>query len=102
MADNEQLGLAFATATSRTIYPVRELVAAVRTALERSFTDIYVEGEVSNLRPASSGHVYFTLKDATAQLRVVLWRTQARLLRFRPENGMQVIVRGRVTVYDDR
>lgn len=101
MAENEQLGLVFAAPT-RTIYPVRELVAAVRTSLERSFTDIYVEGEVSNLRPATSGHVYFTLKDATAQLRVVLWRTQARLLRFRPENGMQVIVRGRVTVYDDR
>jgi exodeoxyribonuclease VII large subunit len=101
MAESEQLGLSFAT-PARTIYPVRELVAAVRTSVERSFTDIYVEGEVSNLRPATSGHVYFTLKDATAQLKVVLWRTQARLLRFRPENGMQVIVRGRVTVYDER
>jgi exodeoxyribonuclease VII large subunit len=101
MAENEQLGLTFA-APARTIYPVRELVMAVRTSLERSFTDIYVEGEVSNFRPATSGHVYFTLKDATAQLRVVLWRTQVRLLRFRPENGMQVIVRGRVTVYDER
>src|SRR5271166_2279574 len=101
MAESEQLGLIFA-APPRTIYPVRELVAALRTSLERSFTDIYVEGEVSNFRPASSGHIYFTLKDATAQLRVVLWRTQARLLRFRPENGMQVIIRGRVTVYDER
>jgi exodeoxyribonuclease VII large subunit len=101
MATNEQLGLSFA-APARTIYPVGELVTAVRTQLERSFTDIYVEGEISNYRPAESGHVYFTLKDGSAQLRVVLWRSQARLLRFRPGNGMQVIARGRVTVYDER
>lgn len=101
MASSEQLGLTFA-APARRIYPVRELVATVRTQLERSFTDIYVEGEVSGYRPAESGHVYFTLKDGSAQLRVVLWRSQARLLRFRPENGMQIIARGRVTVYDER
>jgi exodeoxyribonuclease VII large subunit len=100
MASSEQLGLLFAPV--RRIFAVRELVAAIRTQLERSFTDIYVEGEVSSYRPAESGHIYFTLKDASAQLRVVLWRSQARLLRFRPENGMQVIVRGRVTVYDER
>ena len=101
MAGTEQLGLAF-QAPPRKIYPVRELVASVRTQLERAFTDVYVEGEISNYRPAESGHLYFTLKDGTAQLRVVMWRTQARLLRFRPENGLQVIARGRVTVYDER
>lgn len=101
MSLSEQLGLSFA-APARKIYAVRELVSTVRTQLERSFTDIYVEGEVSNYRPADSGHLYFTLKDGSAQLRVVIWRTQARLLRFRPENGMQVIARGRVTVYDER
>lgn len=101
MADTQQLGLAF-QAPSRKIYPVRELVAAVRTQVERAFTDIYVEGEISNYRPADSGHLYFTLKDSAAQLRVVMWRTQARLLRFRPENGLQVIARGRVTIYDER
>ena len=101
MAGTEQLGLAF-QAPPRKIYPVRELVASVRTQLERAFTDIYVEGEISNYRPAESGHLYFTLKDGSAQLRVVMWRTQARLLRFRPENGLQVIARGRVTVYDER
>jgi|HubBroStandDraft_4_1064222.scaffolds.fasta_scaffold00615_7 exodeoxyribonuclease VII large subunit len=101
MADSEQLGLMFA-APQRKVYAVRELVAALRTQVERSFTDIYVEGEISNCRPAESGHVYFTLKDGAAQLRVVMWRTQARLLRFRPENGLAVIARGRVTVYDER
>ena len=101
MAETEQLGLLF-QAPSRKIYPVRELVAAVRTQLERAFTDVYVEGEISNYRPAESGHLYFTLKDGSSQLRMVMWRTQARLLRFRPENGLQVIARGRVTVYDER
>ncbi len=89
-------------APPRKIYPVAELVAAVRTQVERTFTDIYVEGEISNYRPAGSGHLYFTLKDGSAQLRVVMWRTQARLLRFKPDNGLQVIARGRVTVYDER
>ena len=101
MAGTEQLGLIF-QAPQRRIYPVRELVAAVRTQLGRSFTDVYVEGEISNYRPAESGHLYFTLKDGSSQLRVVMWRTQARLLRFKPENGLQVIARGRVTVYDER
>jgi len=97
----EQLGLAF-QAPARKIYPVTELVAAVRTQVERAFTDVYVEGEISNFRPAGSGHLYFTLKDGSAQLRVVMWRTQARLLRFKPDNGLQIIARGRVTIYDER
>src|SRR5215469_5366829 len=101
MSTSEQLGLMF-QAPARKVYPVRELVAAVRTQVERSFTDVYVEGEISNYRPAESGHLYFTLKDGSSQLRVVMWRTQARLLKFRPENGLQVIARGRVTVYDER
>ena len=101
MAEMEQLGLAF-QAPPRKIYPVGEFVAVVRTQLERAFTDVYVEGEISNYRPAGSGHLYFTLKDGSAQLRVVMWRTQARLLRFRPDNGLQVIARGRVTIYDER
>ena len=101
MAGTEQLGLVF-QAPPRKIYAVRELVAAARTQLERTFSDVYVEGEISNYRPAESGHLYFTLKDGSAQLRTVMWRTQARLLRFRPENGLQIIARGRITVYDER
>ena len=101
MAGTEQLGLIFA-APQRKVYAVCELVAALRTQVERAFTDIYVEGEISNCRPAESGHLYFTLKDGSAQLRVVMWRTQARLLRFRPQNGLAIIARGRVTIYDER
>ena len=101
MPDTQQLGLAFQP-PARKIYPVRELVEAVRTQVESTFTDVYVEGEISNYRPAGSGHLYFTLKDGSAQLRVVMWRTQARLMRFKPDNGLQVIARGRVTIYDER
>jgi exodeoxyribonuclease VII large subunit len=81
---------------------VRDLVAAVRTHIEREYGDTWVEGEISNFRAHDSGHLYFTLKDQNAQIRAVMFRSQARLLRFRPENGMQVVVRGRVTIYEDR
>ncbi len=70
--------------------------------MSRQYGDIWVEGEISNCRPAPSGHLYFTLKDADAQLPVVLFRRQALLLRFRPEDGLHVLVRGRVSVYAQR
>jgi exodeoxyribonuclease VII large subunit len=72
------------------------------THIEREYADIWVEGEISNFRAHDSGHLYFTLKDQNAQIRVVMFRSSARLLRFRPENGMQIVVRGRVTIYEDR
>lgn len=101
MSASDQLGLSFAPAGHRT-WTVRALVAAVRTHVEREYTDIWVEGEISNFRAHESGHLYFTLKDESAQIRVVMFRSAARLLRFRPENGMQIVTRGRVTIYDDR
>src|SRR5205085_6278757 len=61
-----------------------------------------VEGEISNLRNPDSGHLYFTLKEESAQIRVVMFRSSAKLLRFRPENGLHVTVRGRITVYEER
>jgi exodeoxyribonuclease VII large subunit len=97
-----QLGFTFEQAPTRRIWRVADLVSAVRTTVERGYTDVWVEGEISNFRPAESGHLYFTLKDGDAQLRVVMFRSQARLLRFRPDNGMQIIARGRVTIYDAR
>jgi exodeoxyribonuclease VII large subunit len=74
----------------------------VRDLVERDYPDVWVEGEISNLRPVPSGYIYFTLKDADAQLPVVLFRSQAKLLRFRPEDGLHVLVRGRVSVYEQR
>lgn len=87
---------------ARRVWPVREVVAQVRNLVEREFGDVWVEGEISNCRPAPSGHVYFTLKDADAQLPAVLFRRQAMLLRFRPEDGLHVLVRGQVSVYEQR
>ena len=87
---------------SRRIWPVRDLVMQVRELIEQEYGDVWVEGEISNFRPAPSGHVYFTLKDADAQLPIVLFRRQAMLLRFRPEDGLHVLVRGRVSVYEQR
>jgi exodeoxyribonuclease VII large subunit len=97
----EQFGFNFRP-PERRVWTVRDLVAAVRSHIEREYSDAWVEGEISNFRPADSGHLYFTLKDANAQIRVVMFRSSARLLRFRPADGMQVIVRGRVTIYEDR
>ena len=101
MASADQLGFSFRPAERRT-WTVRDLVAAVRTHLEREYGDVWVEGEISNFRAHDSGHLYFTLKDKSAQIRVVMFRSSARLLRFRPEDGLQVVVRGRVTIYEDR
>ncbi len=98
-----QLGLKFEEPRpARRIWPVRDLVGQVRDLIEQEWGDVWVEGEISNYRPAPSGHVYFTLKDADAQLPVVLFRRQAMLLRFRPEDGLHVLARGRVSVYEQR
>jgi exodeoxyribonuclease VII large subunit len=101
MSFSDQLGFTFRPADRR-VWKVRELVAAVRTHVEHEYTDTWVEGEISNLRSHDSGHLYFTLKDENAQIRIVMFRSSARLLRFRPENGMQIVARGRVTIYEDR
>jgi exodeoxyribonuclease VII large subunit len=101
MAADDQLGFSFKP-LDRRIWTVRDLVATVRTHIEREYSDTWVEGEISNFRAHDSGHLYFTLKDENAQIRAVMFRSQARLLRFRPENGMQVVLRGRVTIYEDR
>jgi exodeoxyribonuclease VII large subunit len=98
-----QLGFVFdEPQPTRRIWLVRELVGQVRELVEQQYGDIWVEGEISNFRPAPSGHLYFTLRDADAQLPIVLFRRQAVLLRFRPEDGLHVLVRGRVSVYEQR
>ena len=96
----EQFALSFIP--ERKIYRVSELSRLVREKLEGQFADIWVEGEVSNFRPAASGILYFTLKDETAQLRCVCFRQQSRYLKFRPEDGLQVLARGKISVYEAR
>ncbi len=101
MEMSDQLGFHFRP-PERRVWTVRALVSAVRSHIEREYSDCWVEGEISNLRIPDSGHLYFTLKEESAQIRVVMFRSSAKLLRFRPENGLQVTVRGRITVYEDR
>lgn len=86
----------------RRIWTVAALVGSIRQQVETSCCDLWVEGEISNCRVAPSGHIYFTLRDQEAQLPVVLFRRQAQLLRFRPTDGMAVLVRGRASVYESR
>ncbi len=86
----------------RKILGVSELSQQIKSLLEKEFPDVWVMGEVSNFRAASSGHLYFTLKDATAQIRAVCFRNQARYLKFKPQDGISVIVRGHVSVYEAR
>src|ERR1041384_2943486 len=81
---------------------VSELTARLRTFVEREFCDIYVEGELSNFRRHSSGHWYFSLKDDAASLRCACFRMQNRMIRFGPEDGLHVIARGRLSIYDAR
>ena len=79
---------------------VSELTSQLKRHIEGRFTSVWVEGEVSNCKPWSSGHIYFTLKDDYAQMQAVVFRMQVRQLKFRLEDGMQVVVRGRLSVYE--
>ena len=83
-----------------TVFTVSDLVHACAGALEQGFGDVWVEGEVSNLSQPASGHVYFTLRDARAQLQCACFRREARTLRFRLEDGLKVRCHGRVSIYE--
>ena len=86
----------------RTTFTVSELSSAVRFLLEEQFPLVWVDGEISNLRVPSSGHWYFTLKDERAQIRCAMFKNRNRLVRVRPDDGMQVMVRGRISLYEAR
>jgi exodeoxyribonuclease VII large subunit len=89
--------------TPRQAWTVSQLNDRIQGVLEGEFADVWVEGEVSNLRVMpSSGHWYFTLKDEKAQIRAVVWKSDARYLRFQPKDGMRVLARGAVRVYPPR
>jgi exodeoxyribonuclease VII large subunit len=94
--------LTFNLQPKRPVYTVSDLTARIRELLAKNFTDITVQGEISNCRAASSGHYYFTLKDERAQVKCVLFKQQQRGLKFRPEDGIQVTVRGSISVYEAR
>jgi exodeoxyribonuclease VII large subunit len=86
----------------RRVLTVSALTALVRGVLEENFDQVWVEGEISNFACPQSGHCYFTLKDAGAQLKVVMFRGAARSLKFTPKDGMRVLTRGRLTLFEPR
>jgi exodeoxyribonuclease VII large subunit len=96
----EQLGLNWAP--QRRVYSVAEVTGEIRGLLEAGFSDVWITGEVSNVRAAPSGHYYFTLKDRDAQLKAVCFRQNALYLKIKPQNGLAVIARGRISVYEAR
>jgi exodeoxyribonuclease VII large subunit len=94
--------LQFNLQPERRIFTVSDLTARIRELLFKNFTDIIVQGEISNCRLASSGHIYCTLKDERAQVRCVFFKQQQRGMKFHPEDGLQVMVRGSISVYEAR
>jgi exodeoxyribonuclease VII large subunit len=94
--------LTFNLMPERRIMTVSELTGKIRDLLAKNFTDITVQGEISNCREAQSGHIYFTLKDDRAQVRCVFFKQQQRGIKFRPEDGLQMTVRGSISVYETR
>jgi exodeoxyribonuclease VII large subunit len=96
----EQFALEFAP--QRRIYKVSELNGAIRDLLDREFRDIWVAGEISGAKLAPSGHYYFTLKELDSQLRCVMFRSAHRYLKFKPQDGLAVLARGHIDVYEAR
>lgn len=96
----EQFALQFIP--ERRIYTVSELNSAIRGFLDREFSDVWVAGEISGTKLAASGHCYFTLKERDAQLRCVCFRSTHRYLKFKPQDGVAVVARGRIDVFEQR
>jgi len=89
-------------APTRQILTVTELTIRLRDLLETEFFEVWVEGELSNCRVWNTGHLYFTLKDPSAQVRGVIFRSSLRYLKFKPEDGLRVVARGRVSIYEPK
>src|SRR5579859_819807 len=96
----EQFALQFLP--ERRVYTVSEVNAAIRGILDREFPDVWIAGEISGTKLATSGHYYFTLKERDAQLRCVCFRSTHRYLKFKPQDGVAVVARGRIDVFEAR
>jgi exodeoxyribonuclease VII large subunit len=86
----------------RVVQTVSEITTGIRSLLETAYAEVWVEGEISNCRLWNTGHLYFTLKDPGAQLKAVMFKSAVRSLKFKPEDGLHVIARGRLSVYDPK
>src|SRR5580658_7310981 len=98
----EQFALEFDLTPQRRIFSVSELNAAIRAVLDAEFQEVWVSGEISGLKLAASGHYYFTLKEREAQVRCVAFRSAHRYWKFKPQDGLAVLARGRIDVYEAR
>src|SRR5215813_512570 len=87
---------------SRRVYTVTELTVRVRDHLEEQFFEVWVEGEISNCRLWNTGHLYFTLKDSASQLKGLMFRSTLRYLKFKPADGLRVVARGKISVYEPK
>jgi exodeoxyribonuclease VII large subunit len=96
----EQYALSFVP--ERRIWSLRELSDSIRNALDRGFANIWISGEISGTKLIPSGHCYFTLKDTDAQIKCVCWKLSYWRLKFKPKDGVEVLVRGRVDIYEQR
>ncbi len=85
----------------RKIYSVYEITSEIKQALEK-YGVVWIQGEISNFKHHSSGHMYFSLKDDRAQIKAACFRNNNMYLKFRPEDGLEVLVRGRLSVYEPR
>jgi exodeoxyribonuclease VII large subunit len=90
------------TPAARRILTVSELTGRIRVLLEREFFEVWIEGELSNCKVWNTGHMYFTLKDGGAQIKGVMFRSSLARLRFKPQDGLYVVARAKVTVYDPK
>jgi exodeoxyribonuclease VII large subunit len=97
MAENNSL-----LSDHKQILTVSELTLQVKKHLEKGFEEVWLEGEISNFRSPSSGHYYFTLKDDTSQIRAVIFRFMGRYLKYQPQDGLQIMCRGRISLYEPR
>jgi len=88
--------------SDKKILTVTELTRQIKGVLELGFTQVWIQGEISNFKLHSSGHLYFTLKDEQAQISAVMWKSRAGQLLFRPQDGMKVMIRGNITLYEPR
>src|SRR5207237_7794398 len=91
-----------APAPVRRVLTVTDLTIKIRDLLEQELFEVWVEGELSNCRFWNTGHLYFTLKDSGAQLKGVIFRSALRYLKFKPADGLRVVARGRVSVYEPK
>jgi exodeoxyribonuclease VII large subunit len=100
--DSRQSSVDSRQSSSRRVFTVTELTVSVRDLLEERFAEIWVEGELSNCKTWNTGHLFFTLKDDRTQIKGVIFRSALRYLKFKPADGLRVVARGRVSVYEPK